>query len=243
MLIVSSKKQQNGHPRHRLPVQAMVLDFSTDIGTSADGSPGGILYSGSRDGLICATELNVPTRRRLHPYGSVKHDDMEEEFDEDGDAGGESDDQDRTMRLNVDHGTDRYHPRKRTSRSGRHPPYQHQPQPQEQIPINERWEIDDERIKSSSSTASPTFRQSIEAHTNCVTDLALADYSRAVISTSDDGLVLLWRPHSTASLAPAHLGFHSDYVRALALGSVLPYFSLSLHRIASKSKANCQTSH
>jgi len=50
------------HPRHCLGVSSLVLDTSTVLENHQ--SPGGILYSGGRDGLVASWELNVPHRKR-----------------------------------------------------------------------------------------------------------------------------------------------------------------------------------
>jgi WD repeat-containing protein 48 len=50
------------HPRHCLGVTSLVLDTSTVLQNNQ--SPGGILYSGGRDGLVASWELNVPHKKR-----------------------------------------------------------------------------------------------------------------------------------------------------------------------------------
>lgn len=50
------------HPRHRLGVASLALDTSTQLVGQA--TPGGILYSGGRDGLVMSWELGIPTKRR-----------------------------------------------------------------------------------------------------------------------------------------------------------------------------------
>lgn len=52
----------DNHPKHCLGLTSLAIDTSTLLSNSA--SPGGILYSGGRDGLIASWELNVPHRRR-----------------------------------------------------------------------------------------------------------------------------------------------------------------------------------
>jgi WD40 repeat protein len=85
------------------------------------------------------------------------------------------------------------------------------------IAVEDRWEIDTDRINSTTSSPVSTFRQAIEGHTDSVADIVLADYNRAVISAGDDALVMIWRPHSESQLAPVQLGCHSDYIRTLAI--------------------------
>lgn len=53
---------QENHPRHCLGLTSLAIDTSTLL--SNQQSPGGILYSGGRDGLIASWELNIPHRRR-----------------------------------------------------------------------------------------------------------------------------------------------------------------------------------
>lgn len=61
------------HPRHRLGVCCLALDAATQlVGRSA---PGGILYSGGRDGLVISWDLDVPMKRRTQRYG-VQEDGM-----------------------------------------------------------------------------------------------------------------------------------------------------------------------
>lgn len=58
------------HPRHRLGISALALDTSTVL--SGAGSPGGILYTGGRDGLVASWETHVPhTKRRGRRYRPV----------------------------------------------------------------------------------------------------------------------------------------------------------------------------
>lgn len=58
------------HPRHRLGISALALDTSTVL--SGACSPGGILYTGGRDGLVASWETHVPhTKRRGRRYRPV----------------------------------------------------------------------------------------------------------------------------------------------------------------------------
>ena len=53
------------HPQHTLGVNALVLDTTTIIdSTHSSKSPGGILYSAGKDGLVAAWELDLPFRKR-----------------------------------------------------------------------------------------------------------------------------------------------------------------------------------
>lgn len=55
------------HPRHRLGVASLALDTSTKLMNHS--TPEGILYSGGRDGLIVAWDLNIPMKPRSQRYG------------------------------------------------------------------------------------------------------------------------------------------------------------------------------
>jgi WD repeat-containing protein 48 len=50
------------HPRHCLGVTSLALDTSTLLANTS--SPGGILYTGGRDGLVASWELGIPHKRR-----------------------------------------------------------------------------------------------------------------------------------------------------------------------------------
>ena len=59
------------HPRHRLGVNALALDYSTQlVGRSA---PEGILYSGGRDGLVLSWDLQLPMKKRSQRENERKH--------------------------------------------------------------------------------------------------------------------------------------------------------------------------
>jgi WD repeat-containing protein 48 len=51
-------------PRHRLGISALALDTTTQL--VGRPSPEGILYTGARDGLVIAWDLNIPMRKRVH---------------------------------------------------------------------------------------------------------------------------------------------------------------------------------
>jgi hypothetical protein len=63
------------HPEHTLGITALALDTSTIIdnagSSSARKTPGGILYSGGRDGLVASWELGLPFKQRDHNSGFV----------------------------------------------------------------------------------------------------------------------------------------------------------------------------
>jgi len=56
------------HPEHTLGITALALDTSTIIDNASSPSrkntPGGILYSGGRDGLVASWELGLPFKKR-----------------------------------------------------------------------------------------------------------------------------------------------------------------------------------
>ena len=54
--------RQPSHPRHCLGISSLALDTSTLLANTS--SPGGILYTGGRDGLVASWELGVPHKRR-----------------------------------------------------------------------------------------------------------------------------------------------------------------------------------
>lgn len=69
----SSPRQSSGgdkgfsNPRHRLGIASLALDSSTSL--VGHSHPGGILYTGGRDGLVISWDLGIPTKRRTHRYG------------------------------------------------------------------------------------------------------------------------------------------------------------------------------
>jgi WD repeat-containing protein 48 len=50
------------HPRHRLGVASLALDTATIL--EGHDAPGGILYTGGRDGLVISWDLDIPMKRR-----------------------------------------------------------------------------------------------------------------------------------------------------------------------------------
>ena len=57
---------QSHTPRHRLGVSSLALDTSTQLVSRT--SPEGILYTGGRDGLVIAWDLNIPMRQRVRKH-------------------------------------------------------------------------------------------------------------------------------------------------------------------------------
>ena len=60
--VKQTNPNSSSHPRHCLGVNALALDTSTVL-TDAS-APGGILYSGGRDGLVVSWDLGIPHKRR-----------------------------------------------------------------------------------------------------------------------------------------------------------------------------------
>lgn len=178
-------QEQGGHPRHRLAVQALALDLSTALSSGSSGKnregetdPGGILYTGGRDGLVCAWELDLPTKRRKRRYGRSS---VEEEPYDSESSGSDEEVLQRSRRetsdpLDLDDlGTrtvsvssrrklraDAVGGRRNNSRDARRGV---KVEEQEPIPLEEKWEVDDERVKSM-VPPSAKFRQCIQSHTD-----------------------------------------------------------------------------
>lgn len=79
-------------------------------------------------------------------------------------------------------------------------------------------ELPDYDAKLSAPPAT-TFRQQVQAHTHWINDIALARSNEVLLSASSDITVKLWRPAATERLPPQPIGFHSDYVKTLAVPS------------------------
>jgi WD repeat-containing protein 48 len=63
------------------------------------------------------------------------------------------------------------------------------------------------------------FRQQVQAHTHWINDIALAQSNQCLLSASSDITVKLWRPAATDGMPPQSIGFHTDYVKTLAVPS------------------------
>ena len=62
-----SARTKSDHPRHCLGITSLAIDTSTVLADSS--APGGILYSGGRDGLVASWDLGIQhTRRRGGRY-------------------------------------------------------------------------------------------------------------------------------------------------------------------------------
>lgn len=74
----------------------------------------------------------------------------------------------------------------------------------------------DEKLPTPPET---TFRRQVQAHTHWINDIALVQSNQALASASSDITVKLWRPAATDRQPPQPIGFHSDYVKTLAVPS------------------------
>ncbi|KAJ4467946.1 hypothetical protein C8J55DRAFT_438077 [Lentinula edodes] len=189
------------HPRHRLGVNALALDYSTQL--AGRSAPEGILYSGGRDGLVLSWDLQLPMKNRAPKENEGRHrweamtgweddaTDSEEEYypTSSGDILG-------TVVGTVDR-------RKRATRKGSVLPYEQQ------------WEMDVESFQAGQPSS---FRQCAQLHflTGWVNDLCLVNYNQTVVSGSSDGTLKAWNPHSQTPSDPSIIGTHSDYVRCLS---------------------------
>ncbi|KDE04039.1 hypothetical protein MVLG_05540 [Microbotryum lychnidis-dioicae p1A1 Lamole] len=242
----SRSLRSSPHPRHRLAVQALALDLSTVVSRSnGSDEPAGILYTGARDGLLCSWELDLPVKKRRKRYGQPTVDLEDDDYDELG-SGSDDDDEreaerrrdptesetngilelDDLDRLNrsvsVQEAQNRArsdsirrgsHASASTARGAKAPA---ENGVNEALPIEERWEIDDERLNNSPRPSH--FRQCIQSHTDWVNDIVLCNSNQTLVSASSDSLVLAWNPHASsrqAQVTPQQIGKHTDYVRCL----------------------------
>lgn len=151
------------HPRHRLGVNALALDYSTQL--AGRSAPEGILYSGGRDGLVLSWDLQLPMKNRTPKENEGRHKweamtgweddatDSEEEYypTSSGDILG-------TVVGNVER-------RKRATMKGSVLPYEQQ------------WEMDVESFRAGQPSS---FRQCAQLHflTGWVNDLCLVNYNQ-----------------------------------------------------------------
>lgn len=138
------------HPRHCLGVTSLVLDTSTILQNSQ--SPGGILYSGGRDGLVASWELNVPHKKRrggrydpgpgrgakvkwerIGDGAELWDEEDEAEFGEDGE--GNSSDEDNSGWVGLDREGE-------SRRKG-------------EVPYEDRWEVDKELLDQTKVSPNP----------------------------------------------------------------------------------------
>ncbi|GAA5947003.1 hypothetical protein JCM3765_002113 [Sporobolomyces pararoseus] len=232
--------EQEAHPRHRLPVQALAIDLSTALSHDGvqDTTPDGILYTGGRDGLLCSWELGLPTKRRRRRYGTrslEEEDEEDEEGEEDTALDTEDEDESRDVLDVADISDLSRRPVAKASTRNRESADQKSrtysvsssngtSKPDygglnSTLPLEERWEVDDEAVNRLSSPPTTKFRQCVQSHTDWVNDIVLCNYNRTLVSASSDSLVLAWNPHSEDhhdQVTPTQVGRHGDYVRCLA---------------------------
>ena len=229
--------EADAHPRHRLAVQALALDFSTAVTHEHDGvetrdtRPGGILYTGGRDGLLCSWELGMPTKRRRHSYGQMDLDDL----DEDEEALDVDDDNPDELGLGpvgalelegvgAPPQSSMANGKRRslsTSTAKANRPDLAGSASNSALPLQHLWEIDTEALGQLPSAPRASFRQCVQSHTDWVNDIVLANYNRTLVSASSDSSILAWHPHSSDhhdQMTPTTIGRHADYVRCLATG-------------------------
>lgn len=161
-------------------MQALALDLSTAVSSGdstarSDGeaAPDGLLYTGGRDGLLCSWECSLPTKRRRRGYGTQPEVDEDAGSDSDLD---DSDDERQTVpamdKLKLNDLGNR--PVSVASTRNRSPmPSGARPRrdsststtKDDSLPVEERWEIDAERVQSAPAPKS-TFRQAVQSHTD-----------------------------------------------------------------------------
>ncbi|OCF44317.1 hypothetical protein I317_01762 [Kwoniella heveanensis CBS 569] len=204
-----AQAQKSKHPRHCLGITSLALDTSTLLSDAS--SPGGILYTGGRDGLVASWELNVPHKRRrgaryeqLPGRGSrVKWErigDGAEFFDDD-----EFEDEEDDEGLSSEEETEGWVGVGRKIKG--------------EVPYEDRWEVDKYELAHHKPPPT-TFRQSAQTHTDWVNAMLLCNYNQTVVTASSDRTIRAWTPHASsddpAKLSPSLVGSHRDYVRALA---------------------------
>ncbi|KAK8858907.1 hypothetical protein IAR55_003138 [Kwoniella newhampshirensis] len=197
------------HPRHCLGINSLALDTSTVLSDSS--SPGGILYSGGRDGLVASWELGVPHRRRRGGrYEGLPGRADRVKWERIGD-GAEFFDDDDLDDLDEDEGISSEEDMEGWVGVG--------DSKQGEVPYEDRWEVDKEELAKGKPPAT-TFRQSAQTHTDWVNAMLLCNMNQTVITASSDRTIRAWNPHASADdpaqLSPALVGSHRDYVRALA---------------------------
>ncbi|KAF5335676.1 hypothetical protein D9611_009691 [Ephemerocybe angulata] len=193
------------HPRHRLGISSLALDISTQL--AGQNTPGGILYSGGRDGLIIAWDLGVPMKKRrtkLSVTPSRKNDHWEYMTGWADDAieeEGEEDDRVGTDGDVLGDVTSSLKRSRQASVSG-------------ETPIEQQWEADMASFRPGSHSE---FRQCAQAHSDWINDILLCNHNQTVISASSDGTIKSWNPHAPVPSDPSVIGSHTDYVRCLSL--------------------------
>ncbi|KAH9807578.1 hypothetical protein DFH28DRAFT_1004490 [Melampsora americana] len=187
-------------PRHSLGINAFAIDFSTQI-QDKDG-PQGILYTGSKDGLVAAWELSIPTKLRSSPlYPPIlKSNPKSTHYSTSSEAAESDSNQFDQSFSNQSIST----PQDSTSTSN------------QDIIYENRYEIDQAKL-SQAPLPPTTLRQCVQSHTDWCNDIVLCNHNQTLISASSDRTLKAWSPHSPhLALSPITIGSHSDYVKCLA---------------------------
>ncbi|KAI9438924.1 WD40 repeat-like protein [Lactarius indigo] len=193
-------------PRHRLGVSSLALDTTTQL--VGRPSPEGILYTGGRDGLVIAWDLNISMRQRTRKRDVTRRrstrwelitgwgdDVVDDVLDEDKDLRSDGD------ILGEVKGSSR---RRGLSTAAASPGF---------IPFEHQWEGDIDAFRPGRPS---TFRQAAQLHSDWVNDILLCNQNKTLVSASSDGTVKAWNPHSSPLSDPTTVGTHTDYVRCLA---------------------------
>lgn len=187
-------------PLHCLAVSSLALDLSTIVvQADTDGEsrrPRGILYSGGRDGLVCAHDLALPMRprsrmarggraeqRRRHSARRTRYGMSDDEDDssmgEDEDE--EKDSEDEAADMAVDAQIAQRASSSSPSLSGPLPPPPQRTKPNLRLPYEQRWEVDSAALGT--DLPQSTFRQAAQPHTDWINALILCNLNRTGLST------------------------------------------------------------
>ena len=180
-------------PQHCLAVSSLALDLSTIVvrDDDAPSRPRGILYSGGRDGLVCAYDLALPMRprsrrprggraeqRRRHSarrtrYGMSDDEDDSSMGEEDDVDDKDSEDEAADMALDAQIAQRAASP---LAPSGPLSPPPHRKTPDLRLPYEQRWEVDAQALGSDPPQS--TFRQAAQPHTDWINALVLCNLNR-----------------------------------------------------------------
>ncbi|WVR06650.1 hypothetical protein IAU60_003682 [Kwoniella sp. DSM 27419] len=198
------------HPRHCLGITSLALDTSTVLSDAS--SPGGILYTGGRDGLVASWELGVPHRKRRGArYETLPGRGSRVKWERIGDGAEFFDDDELEESTEDDDAISSDEETEGWVGVGK--------KPKGEVPYEDRWEVDAAALAESKPPPT-TFRQSAQTHTDWVNAMLLCNYNQTVVTASSDRTIRAWTPHASsddpAKLSPSLVGSHRDYVRALA---------------------------
>ncbi|KAF1980776.1 WD40 repeat-like protein [Aulographum hederae CBS 113979] len=162
---------------HRLGVNGLVVD-----------SLNSVLYSGGRDGVICAWDLNLD----LNPFADQHDDESRQPL---------LGDTDRSTSISS------AYPNRNASISSSYI---------SNTDRNASVASSTSHPLPNASSPPTRFRQQVQAHTHWINDIVLADDNRALVSASSDVTVKVWRPNAADGAPSQAIGTHSDYVKCLA---------------------------